>query len=38
MEEEECICAWGYSHYWDWCESCQEYDREVKCPVHYKEN
>lgn len=36
--EEECLCAFGCAHYWDWCELHQDYDEEAKCPIHYKEN
>jgi len=37
-EEPECLCSFGKCHYWDWCESCQEYDRWTRCPIHCPED
>ena len=38
MDQEECLCSdTNGPHYWEWCESCELFDTEVKCPIHYKE-
>jgi hypothetical protein len=36
--EQNCLCSFGYCHYWDYCESCDQYDHWISCPIHCPED